>query len=118
MAKKKDQEQVSCKVHETYGYLNDKQNKVFARVSWGDNGPKYDIRKCYEKDGELKLGSGISLSEEELQTLMDVAESVKEKMREVDFDEIFASAPSIQENREKGFRTEDGFIRLRKKEKR
>ena len=120
MAKKKDSDSLSVEIKEQYGFLNDKQNKVFAKVVWGDNSAKFDIRKCYEKDGELKLGSGISLSEDELNMLVKLNEARrrKEKEREVDFDDIFRSAAAIEENRAKGFQTENGgFIRLHPKKK-
>ena len=120
MAKKKDSDSLSVEIKEQYGFLNDKQNKVFAKVVWGDNSAKFDIRKCYEKDGELRLGSGISLSEDELNMLVKLNEARKrkEKEKEVDFDDIFRSAAAIEENRAKGFQTENGgFIRLHPKKK-
>lgn len=120
MAKKKDSDSLSVEIKEQYGFLNDKQNKVFAKVVWGDSSAKFDIRKCYEKDGELKLGSGISLSEDELNMLVKLNEARKrkEKESEVDFDDIFRSAAAIEENRAKGFQTENGgFIRLHPKKK-
>lgn len=111
---KKKQESDSAVIHETYGYLNDKENKVFAKVSWYEGEPKFDIRKCAkDSDGNLKLYSGISLTESELNSLVSLAESTKRKG--VDFGEIFKSAESIQENRKKGFRTENGFIKLHRK---
>ena len=112
MAKEKDK-QLSVDIQEEYGYLNEKKNKIFAKVQWGTNEPKLDIRKCFVKDGSLVLAGGISLTEDELDTMVELAQSSKRKG--VDFQEIFDTAESIQENRHKGFRTEDGFIRLHPK---
>ena len=111
--KKYEKSSLSCEVEETYGYLNDKKNKIFAKVSWDGKAAKFDIRKCYEKDGELMLGAGISLSEDELDQLVELAQSTKRTG--VNFQEIFESASSIQDNRRKGFHTENGFIKLQRK---
>lgn len=116
MAEKKTKkaDSLSVEIEEKYGYLNDKENKIFAKVSWDGKEAKYDIRKCYTKDGETKLGSGISLTEDELETLIELAQSTKRTG--VNFKDIFDSASSIQDNRRKGFHTENGFIKLQRKQ--
>lgn len=108
---------ISCDIIEQYGYLNSKENKIFAKVSWGDNDPKYDVRKCYtnSESGELMLGSGISLTEDEMEMLVSLYQSSKK--REVKLDDVFQSASGIIEKRGQGYRTEDGFIRLHRKQK-
>ena len=120
MAKEKkkrfEKSSISCEIEETYGYLNDKKNKIFAKVSWDGKDAKFDIRKCYEKGGELVLSSGISLTEEELEQLIELAQSTERTG--VNFQEIFDAAPSIQDNRRKGFHTENGFIKLQRKQQR
>lgn len=110
---KKDKSDISCNIRKTYGYLNEKENKVFALVSWNDNDPKFDIRKCYEKDGKLVLASGISLSEEEMEQLVELWKN--RNSDKVDFQDIFDSSIAIEQNRKNGFRTEDGFIQLHRR---
>ena len=53
MNKKKDSADFSYEIHKEFGFLNDKHNKIVAKISWNDKDPKYDIRACYEKDGEI-----------------------------------------------------------------
>lgn len=111
----KDKSDITCDIVEQYGYLNLENNKVMAKVSWNDNEPKYDIRKCYtdKKTGELKLAGGISLTEPELQEVVRLYQS--QKKREVNFDKIVSVTSSIVGNRNTGHVTKDGFIRLTKK---
>lgn len=73
---KKDSSDFSYEVKEEYGYLNDKENKIVAKVSWNDKPAKYDIRSCYTKDDEIKLGKGISLTYDEIETLHDILEEI------------------------------------------
>ena len=113
MAKKTDKDQITCEIKDHIGYLNPDENKIFAKVSWNGNAAKYDIRKCYKKDGELRLLSGISLSGQEMEELVRLYE--KHKSKEVNFDQIFSSATSIMEKRKSGFATKNGFIKLSKK---
>lgn len=135
---KKDSSDFSYEIKEEYGYLNDKQNKIVAKVSWNDKPTKYDIRSCYEKDDEIKLGKGISLTYDEVETLHNILEEVliadKDSQSEdddeeehsvgvpetpkrpvVDFAEIFGEATGIMEKREAGFTTKDGFILLKRR---
>lgn len=114
MAKKDKPDEISCEIKEKLGFLNPDANKIFARVSWNKRDPKFDIRKCYtDKEGNLKLSSGISLSEQEMEELVALYE--RHKAKQVDFDSIFRSATGITEKRKAGYRTENGFIRLTKK---
>ena len=112
---KKDKHmEISCNIVEKFGYLNESETKIFAKVSWSEKEPKYDIRKCYTPaNGELKLAAGISLTESEMDMLVSLYQASRSK--EVKLDEVFASATSIMEKRENGYRTEDGFIRLHPK---
>lgn len=117
MRSKQKSDSISCEIIESYGYLNPDDSKIFAKVSWNGNAPKLDIRKCYrdKNTGELKLSSGISLTEEELNEV--ISKYQMEKSREVNFDKIIASTSSIVKNRRNGYATQDGFIRLTKKSK-
>lgn len=132
MNKKKDSNDFSYEIHKEYGFLSDKHNKIVAKISWNDKDPKYDIRACYEKDGEIKLGKGISLSREEVTSLRDILDDILEdddedddspspastsppKKKPVDFNEIFGQAEGIVEKREAGFTTKDGFILLKRR---
>lgn len=110
---KKTQETVSCEIKEQFGYLNEGKTKVFALVSWGGREAKFDIRKCFKKEDNLALSSGISLTEEELDCVVEMYQNYKKSA--VDFEDIFRSASSITEKRHQGFVTEDGFVKLTKK---
>lgn len=129
---KKDSSDFTYDIKKEYGYLNEKKNKLVAKVSWNDKDPKIDIRSCYEKDGEIKLGKGISLSYDELGVLKDILDNISEsdedddqednptdssppKRQAVNFDEIFGQATGIVEKREAGYTTKDGFIVLKKR---
>ena len=113
----KDKSDITCDIVETYGYLNPEDNKIFAKVSWNGNDPKFDIRRCYndKKSGELKLAGGISLTSSELDEVIRLYE--KQKRREVDFGKIVSVTSSIVEKRRDGYATQNGFIKLTKKVK-
>ena len=134
MNKKKDSNDFSYDIKKEYGYLNEKKNKLVAKVSWNDKDPKIDIRTCYEKDGEIKLGKGISLSYDEISALREILSDIDEtdedddeeeddkpsshsppKRKAVNFEEIFGQVTGIVEKREAGFTTQDGFIVLKKR---
>lgn len=51
--------------------------KEFNLVSWNDRSPKYDIRE-WSPDHE-KMGKGVSLTEEELDTLAKLIETKDEE---------------------------------------
>lgn len=117
--------EVKSEIQTIHCYLNEGKTKVLATVSWNDRPPKLDIRKCWEKDGDLMLGGGVSLDEGEVDILTDALTSLskngklpsisKDGRKAVDFDDIFDSATDIVEKRDAGFTTEDGFIKLRKR---
>jgi hypothetical protein len=50
-------------------------NKELNLISWNDRDPKYDIRD-WGPDGE-KMGKGVTLSQEELQALKDLLNSLE-----------------------------------------
>ena len=104
---------ITCEIKEPIGYLNEDRNKIFARVSWNDKAPKFDIRKCYNHEGELRLMAGVSLTESEMEELVRLYQEYKS--RQVDFDKIFASASGIVQKRQDGHVTKDGFIKLTKR---
>lgn len=113
---KKHNKEITCDIIETHGFLNDKKDKVYAKVSWNGNEPKDEIRKCYtDKDDNFKLSSGIALSDDEIETLYKLSSLKKTKENGINFDEIFDSATNITEKREKGYVTENGFIVLKYK---
>lgn len=123
MAKK--DKTLKVEIKEIHGFLNKKKNKVVVTVSYNDAPPKVNIRSCwFDDDDELHIGSGISLTDEELDTLEELLSDrkhgklptiSKDGRKAVDFGDIFSSASDIMEKREAGYTTKDGFIRLTKK---
>lgn len=110
---KNNQTKVECKIHKIYGYLSDKKDKVFVKVSWNGGEPRDEIRKCWhDKNGDVHLGKGIDITDDELDTLKEL---MKNKPRPVDFKSVFDSSIGIMDKRAAGFSTEDGFTVLRKK---
>ena len=117
---KKGSFDISYEIEKEYGYLNDKQSKIVAKVAWNGKEAKIDIRSCFTKDGDIKLGKGISLSYDEVTKLKSILEKLSDddddnddqssKKKAVNFEEIFG-----QERREQGFTTKDGFIQLKPK---
>ena len=117
---KKGSFDISYEIEKEYGYLNDKQSKIVAKVAWNGKEAKIDIRSCFTKDGDIKLGKGISLSYDEVTKLKSILEKLSDddqssKKKAVNFEEIFGQATGIVERREQGFTTKDGFIQLKPK---
>ena len=119
---KKGSFDISYEIEKEYGYLNDKQSKIVAKVAWNGKEAKIDIRSCFTKDGDIKLGKGISLSDDEVAKLKSILEKLSDddddqssKKKAVNFEEIFGQATGIVERREQGFTTKDGFIQLKPK---
>lgn len=115
---KKGSFDISYEIEKEYGYLNDKQSKIVAKVAWNGKEAKIDIRSCFTKDGGIKLGKGISLSYDEVTRLKSILEKLSDddqssKKKAVNFEEIFGQATGIVERREQGFTTKDGFIQLK-----
>lgn len=126
MAKKdKTSDDRNYKVIKKFGYLNSDKKKILAKISWYDKDAKYDIRKCWDKDGELMIGTGISLSRKELKELRDLIDKTLDNDEKeddepdsdgrtpVNLDDVLSSVPGILDKREAGYTTEDGFIRLK-----
>lgn len=122
---KKEKADLKCEIHQVHGFLNDKKNKVVATVSWGDEGPKLNIRSCWDKDG-LRLGKGITLDRAEVDVLTELLVSARNtgemqrvtadgKKKAVNFSKIFGEATDIVDKRDAGYTTKDGFIQLRKR---
>ena len=54
-----------------------KSTKELRLVSWNGAAPKYDIRDYWtDKDGNEKMGKGITLTAEELAKLVELAKEV------------------------------------------
>lgn len=126
MAKKdKKSDDRNYKVIKKFGYLNSDEKKILVKMSWYDKDAKYDIRKCWDKEGELMIGTGISLSRKELKELRGLIDKVLDDDDEeddesdndsrtpVNLDEVLSAVPGILNKREEGYTTEDGFIRLK-----
>ena len=126
MAKKdRKRDDPNYRIIKRYGYLNSDEKKILAKISWYDKDAKYDIRKCWDKEGELMIGTGISLSRKELKELRDLIDKVLDDEDEeddepdsdgrtpVNMDEVLSSVSGILSKREEGYTTEDGFIRLK-----
>ncbi len=72
MAMKKD---LKYEIVEHFGVISEKGKgwrREINKVSWNDAEPKFDIRD-WSSDHQ-KMGKGITLTEEELMTLMEIAE--------------------------------------------
>lgn len=117
---KKDKE-FTYEIKAIHGYLNSKKNKVLVSISWNGRDAQLEIRSCWEKDGELKIGKGISLVDGEVDKLAELLELAKKNKlpvytadgkKTVDFDAIFDSTDDIIDKRMQGYTTEDGFIKL------
>lgn len=62
----------SYEVKNTIGKLGDNSKREVRVVSWNKKEPKIDIREWYEMNGEERAGKGISLTNEEARTLIDL----------------------------------------------
>ncbi|MCM1531954.1 MAG: hypothetical protein NC114_06740 [Ruminococcus flavefaciens] len=125
MAKKTKKDSVEYTIEKIHMFLNDEKTKVYARVSWNGRPAKDEVRSCWMKDGELKLGKGIAISPADITSLYDFLDTVGEDFESsteddedegVDFAEIFRSSEGIMEKREQGYRTENGFIKLTRRQ--
>ena len=120
MAKKfdrKDKSEITCEIKKVYGFLNRNEDKALVNVSWNGAPARIELRQCYRDrdNGELRLGQGIALSPEELSELMEIND--RRKAAEVDYGSIFSKSEGIMSKRKAGYRTENGFIRLTKRNK-
>lgn len=116
MAKKekktKAKSEVTYDIEKVYGFL-DNGNKIYARISWNGGKAKDEVRNVwYDKEGNMKLGRGIDLSDSVFDELSALH---KKKPKPVDFDSVFVSAEGIASRRNDGLKTEDGFIVLHRK---
>lgn len=109
-----------------HGFLNEAKTKALATISYNDADPKLNIRSCWQDKttGELRMGSGISLSDDEADALAEflsdrkhgqLGKVDKSGRKAVNFGNIFSTASDIVEKRDAGYTTEDGFIRLTKR---
>ncbi len=65
--------EIKYEIVKSIGVLSESANgwkKELNLVSWNDRAPKYDIRDWDEN--HEKMGKGITLSEDEMQTLVDL----------------------------------------------
>lgn len=105
-------------IEKIYGYLDPEHTVVYCRVAWGDRPAQDEVRKCWidQKTNKLKLGKGLAMTPKMIKTLKKISELTTDK-EGVDFEAIFRSSEGIMEKREAGFRTEDGFYVLKRKER-
>lgn len=54
------------------------KSAVELRITEVNGEERYDIRPWYEKDGEEKAGKGIRLTEEEMNTLVEIISTMDE----------------------------------------
>lgn len=112
---------IECSIERVYMFLNPEHSKVFVRVSWDGRPAKDELRTCWEKDGQLMLGKGIALSMDEIADLhnfiMDGGMAEEDDEPDgVDFSAIFESSKGIMDKRRDGYRTDNGFIVLTRKD--
>lgn len=64
--------EITYEIHDGFDYVIEEKGNTFIalrKISWGDNDPKYDIRKWYNTaDGE-RANKGVGLSEEGMDEL-------------------------------------------------
>ena len=115
----KKQDKIVGEIKELHGVLSDNgfgTKKIYATVSWNGNPAKTEIRNVRTNaDGEEILGKGISLSDDEMEKLIDSYKKKKRKEdanKPVDFNSIFSKTEDIISKRESGHVTENGFIIL------
>lgn len=109
----KNRPDVTCNIERVIGFVNKKETKVLVMVSWNDGPTRTELRKCWKTDsGELRLGAGIPLDDDEIDELVEL---FKQRPKPVNFSEVFKSSTGIMEKRQAGFKTEDGFVVLRKR---
>lgn len=103
---------ITFEIKKIHGYLSDKKNKLLLDISWNGEPAKTELRKCWtDKDGNLRIGAGLALSDDEMEKLMLIWET---QLKPVNFNKIFHSSAGITDKRAAGFRTEDGFVVLRR----
>ena len=110
-------DKLTVDIEEIYGFLNSEHTVCYLRVSWNGRKAKNEIRKCkVEDDGNIILGKGLALTASEMDTLIGIVEGTtipdKGEPAGVDFDVVFRSGEGIMAKREAGYRTQDGFIAL------
>lgn len=70
-----------CEVKKELAVLSEAGGKPkrFTRVSWDGRGEKFDIRTWFMPEGstELKPGKGITLSDEEMEMLVEAYDKYK-----------------------------------------
>ncbi|MDO0821959.1 YdbC family protein [Desulfosporosinus nitroreducens] len=69
--------EIKFEIKETIGVLSESAkgwSKELNLVSWNDAAPKYDIREW--SPDHLKMGKGVTLTNEELEKLRDVLKSI------------------------------------------
>ncbi len=67
-------------VKEKIGVISEGKNskKELRLISWNDKEPKYDIRDWWQdKDGNEKMGKGITFTKEELKELAKLIKGIK-----------------------------------------
>lgn len=125
MMGKKEKQELKSDIQQVHGFLNDKKSKVVATIAWGDEPPKINIRTCWDNNGTLKVGKGITLDKGEVDALTEILVSArntgeiqrvsKDGRKAVNFSKIFTEATDIVDKRDSGYTTQDGFIKLKKK---
>lgn len=69
-------EELSFEIIKSYGTISEKPSgwkREINTISWGEGEPKFDIRDW--SPDHTKMGKGITLTEEELMNLIEIAKS-------------------------------------------
>lgn len=82
MAKTND---FSYEVNKVIGKLGENSKTELRVVAWNGKEAKLDIRQWYEKDGEERCGKGISLTNDEAKTLVELLTNYMDDEDDEDF---------------------------------
>ena len=109
-AKKSSSDELTYKIIKDYGELEN--GKRLLKISWNDGPERFEIRKVWEKDGELKVGKGIEITKNDAKKILEYFEF---DPKPVDFEDVFKSSMGIMEKRDAGMTTKDGYVVLKRK---
>lgn len=120
---------ITCEIVKIHKVLSESQygKKVLGTFKWNGGAEKIEIRILREVDGETRVTKGISLTDDEMEKLVESCKQLKKNRKAssydstfssgVDLNAIYAQADGIIEKRSHGNRTMDGFYVIEPKKK-